>query len=337
MANFASDSEYRVGMPTRPALVRLATLAISLGISLGLLLACHDADKPAPTRSPGDLGPMPGEPQTKTAGVVDDGSKELECRDNPEARGCPWERLDEGYGDEGVWGNRDPSTYAPEPELPERCPASAVYGDMIEIPAGSFTMGCDERDSEVCGKAERGEQAVELPTFAIDRTEVTQAAYAGCVEAGVCSKPAGGFKPTEHCTHPVVNVDWKQASQYCAWVDKRLPSEAEWEKAARGAEGARYPWGDAEPDCELANFASCGGKLEAVAQHPEGASPYGVLDMAGNVREWVFDREAGQSKSPKRAIRGGMFSDRGVHLRAARRTYGDVSVSDLGIGFRCAK
>jgi formylglycine-generating enzyme required for sulfatase activity len=308
-----------------------------------LLVACSPRGEDAPTRAPGDLTWMPAGTEAKGEGegegevVEDEEAKALRCADDPEDRGCPWERLDESYVDEGVWGNRDPSTELPERAPAERCPDSTVYGQLIDIPAGSFAMGCDERDSDVCGKDERGVELVDVPAFAIDRTEVTQAAYARCVEAGVCTPPAGGFEPNEHCTYPVVNVDWKQASQYCAWQDKRLPSEAEWEKAARGAEAHRYPWGDELPDCELANFESCGGRVEPVASHPSGASPYGVLDMAGNVREWVYDRQAGNSKSPKRAIRGGMFSDRGTLLRSVRRTWGDVSVSDLGIGFRCAK
>jgi formylglycine-generating enzyme required for sulfatase activity len=327
-------TQYRVGMRSRRASgVRLLVLWLPL---VAPLIGCRPAE-PVPTRGPNDLvGVSKAEPAEPTESE-DDEADDLRCAEDPEARGCPWERLDESYVDEGVWGNRDPDTGLPERPPPERCPETTVYGDMLEVAAGPFTMGCDEPDSNVCGKAERGARTIDLPAFAIDRTEITQAAYSRCIEAGVCSAPAGGFRPNENCTHPVVNVDWEQASQYCAWQNKRLPSEAEWEKAARGTDGRRYPWGDEVPDCERANFESCGRKVEPVASHPSGASPYGVLDMAGNVREWVFDREAGQSKSPKRAIRGGMFSDPATHLRAVRRTYGDVSVSDLGIGFRCAK
>jgi formylglycine-generating enzyme required for sulfatase activity len=178
----------------------------------------------------------------------------------------------------------------------------------------------------------------ELPAFTIDRTEVTQAAYQKCIEAKICSAPAGGFSPADACLNPVVNVSWKQAGQYCAWLDKRLPTEAEWEKAARGSDERLFPWGDDAPTCELANFEGCGLRsAEPVASHPSGASPYGVLDMAGNVREWIFDREESRSRQPKRGIRGGMFTDDGMHLRAARRQWGDVSVSDIGIGFRCVR
>lgn len=318
-------SEYGVGVH-----------GLRASVSVLLLLAACRHEPPTTTPS-GELASAQTNEATPPAGDEDDEADDLRCAEDPEARGCPWERLDESYVDEGVWGNRDPSATLPERAPPERCPETTVYGDLVEIPAGQFSMGCDEPDSNLCGKAERGVRTIDLPAFAIDRTEVTQAAYARCIEAGVCTPPAGGFRPNENCTHPVVNVDWEQASQYCAWQNKRLPTEAEWEKAARGPEGRRYPWGDEAPDCERTNFESCGVRVEPVASHPSGESPYGVLDLAGNVREWVFDREEGQSKSPKRAIRGGMFSDRATNLRSARRTYGDVSVSDLGIGFRCAK
>ncbi len=315
---------------------------MSVVVLLATFSGCTSRAEPEPTRSPSTATWVPS--AQSSAGdrdasetEEDEDAKALRCAEDPEGRGCPWERLSENYVDEGVWGNRDPSSTLPERAPPERCPESTVLGDMIDISAGSFAMGCDDPDSNLCGKAERGVQVIDVPAFAIDRTEVTQAAYARCIEADVCTPPAGGFRPNETCVYPVVNIDWEQAGQYCAWLSKRLPSEAEWEKAARGTEAHRYPWGDEQPDCELTNFESCGRKVEPVASHPSGASPYGVLDMAGNVREWLSDREDEHSKSPKRAIRGGMFSDRATHLRSARRTYGDVSVSDLGIGFRCAK
>jgi formylglycine-generating enzyme required for sulfatase activity len=322
---------------TYPTLARSPLVAGVVGVSL---LACHpqpSAD-PEPRPAQANVAWMPGQEREASELEQDDGSHDLLCAREPEAPGCPWARVDAGFSDEGVWGNRDPSTMPlPEPAPPERCPDSAVFGDLIEIPAGEFVMGCDDSDHALCGKAERRREIITLPAFAIDRTEVTQAAYQRCVEAKVCTVPAGGFRPTEACTHPVANVTWEQASKYCAWMDRRLPSEAEWEKAARGPDGRRFPWGDDPPTCAEANFGGCGLRgAVPVASHPSGASPYGVLDLAGNVREWVFDREEGRAKQPKRGIRGGMFTDPAMHLRAVRRTWGDVSVSDLGIGFRCA-
>jgi formylglycine-generating enzyme required for sulfatase activity len=318
---------------------RRARVLVALILGAGALAGCHPQPVAAPVE-PANLAWMPGsEPKEAEEEPEDDGSHDIMCAHDPEAPGCPWDRNAINTAPEGVWGNSDPSTMPlPDPEPPERCPESAVLGDMIKIPAGEFVMGCDDLDSKVCGKAERTRVPMSLPAFSIDRTEVTQAAYQRCIEAKVCSAPAGGFSPTEACLNPVVNVSWKQAGQYCAWLDKRLPTEAEWEKAARGVDERLFPWGDETPTCELANFEGCGLRsAEPVASHPTGASPYGVLDMAGNVREWVFDREESQSRQPKRGIRGGMFTDAGMHLRAARRQWGDVSVSDIGIGFRCVR
>jgi|GEM_PF-1222714 len=314
-----------------------ARAIVALLLGAGALLACHPQPSAIPEPEPASASPRPDtnadEPED------DDGSHDLMCQANPEARGCPWARVDAGFGDEGVWGNTNPQTAPlPEPPAPERCPDSAVMGQMIEIPAGEFVSGCDDLDSKVCGRAEQARVTVDLPAFTIDRTEVTQAAYARCVEAKVCTSPAASFRPTEACTHPVVGVSWQEASQYCAWINKRLPTEAEWEKAARGTDERVFPWGNDAPTCELANFQGCGLRAaQPVASHPSGASPYGVMDMAGNVREWVFDREEDRSRQPKRGIRGGMFTDQGMNIRSARRTWGDISVSDVGIGFRCAR
>ncbi len=271
------------------------------------------------------------------AGEGDYGAHDLACAEDIEGPGCPWDRNAVRYADDGIRGDHSPSMEPLEPAPLERCPDSAVMGEMSEVPAGAFVMGCELSEDAACGKAERGARALELPAFAIDRTEVTQAAYQRCIDAGSCTAPAGGFEPRAHCTHPVVNVSWAQAGEYCESLGRRLPTEREWEKAARGTQGPTFPWGDASPSCERANFGDCGLRAaRPVASYPAGASPYGVLDMAGNVREWVFDSEPGRGRQPKRGIRGGMFTDRAQNLRAARRSWGDVSVSDLGIGFRCA-
>ena len=335
-----SHEGYALPVRARPG-QRRARAVVALLLGLGALTACH----PQPTEVPAPAQPnvawVPGDESSKAEAEEeeeDDGSHDLLCAHDPEAPGCPWDRNAINTAPEGVWGNSNPhSMPLPDPEPPPRCPESAVMGQMIEIPAGEFVMGCDDLDSKKCGAAERTRVTVDVPAFSIDRTEVTQAAYQRCIEAGACTPPAGGFEPTAACTHPVVNVSWKQAGQYCAWQNKRLPTEAEWEKAARGTDERMFPWGDDAPTCEHANFQGCGLRsAEAVASHPLGASPFGVMDMAGNVREWVFDREESRSRQPKRGIRGGMFTDPGMHLRAARRQWGDVSVSDIGIGFRCA-
>ena len=319
---------------------RWARLAMLAALGVGALFGCrHEPEAPTRSPGPGNLAWMPGQDGDEAdTSEEDPDSIEAICRENPELDGCPWDTDADNAGPETVYGNRDPHAMPLPVARPVECPESAVMGDMVAVPAGAFVMGCDSPDTKLCGKLERERVEVELPAFEIDRTEVTQAAYARCIEADACTRPAGGFEPTEACTHPVVNVSWKQASQYCAWLDKRLPSEAEWEKAARGTDERLFPWGSEEPTCALANFAGCGlREAVAVGSHPTGASPYGALDMAGNVREWVFDREESRAAQPKRGIRGGMFTDQGMSLRAARRQWGDVSVSDIGIGFRCAR
>ena len=183
--------------------------------------------------------------------------------------------------------------------------ASGEIGEMVAVPAGTFQMGCDpeNNDSVNCNydfdDGLRLHQ-VTLDAYQIDKYEVTNASYARCVAAGGCPPPenissatkANYYGNPEYAAYPVI-VDWARANAYCTWAGKRLPTEAEWEKAARGATDTRpYPWGKASPTCELANFggsAGCVGDTTIVGNYPAGASPYGALDMVGNVWEWTSD------------------------------------------------
>lgn len=180
---------------------------------------------------------------------------------------------------------------------------AAVTEALIHIPAGTFLRGSGEPSA-----GEPPPHPEPVAAFAIDKTEVTVAAYLACVRAGRCSapksdSPACNFGRTGRERHPINCVTWYQARDYCSFRDKRLPAEAEWEYAARGSDGRRYPWGSAEPARQLCWGPTSGDAGTcAVGSLAGDVSPAGVLDMAGNVSEWTAD-----------AVRGGAWSD---HLAA---------------------
>jgi len=166
----------------------------------------------------------------------------------------------------------------------------AASGAMVRIPAGTLTLSPDPD----APPGARG-RSVTIPAFEMDRTEVTVAEYGACVEAGGCTEAAQGsrndacnWKRPERGSHPINCVDWDQAKAFCSWSGKRLPTAAEWEYAARGTDGRKYPWGNGSPDDQLCwsgrnpRDTTC-----EVGRYPGGASPFGLLDMAGNVAEWT--------------------------------------------------
>ncbi len=247
---------------------------------------------------------------------------------------------------------REPAVLAgseTEPPAIARTEPPAMDGaPAVLVPAGRFTMGDDE---------ESPRRDVFVDSFYIDRFEVTTARYArflaatGSVHAPdeweTLTLPAGGELP-------VVGVDWSDADAYCRWAGRRLPTEAEWEKAARGTDGRRYPWGDVQPTPRHANFGNAspvtyGDGLAAVGTHGAGDSPYGASDMAGNAGEWVADWYAesfasGDVRNPSgpdggegKVIRGGGRYDPGDRVSAVKRFHASPEGRLDDVGFRCAR
>jgi len=231
---------------------------------------------------------------------------------------------------------------------------AAIKAGPVLVPAGEFLMGSTD-----AGSGEKPQHKVYLDAYLIDRTEVTNAMYARCVAAGAC-KPPSSLSSSERSSYygnsrfdlyPVIYVSWDDARSYCQWAGGRLPTEAEWEKAARGTDGRIYPWGNEGPTCDRVNYdgGKCVGDTAPVGAYPQGASPYGALDMAGNVWEWVADwyqdtyyasaptrNPPGPGSGQYRVLRGGGWFRYDGDLRAAYRHHFYYPTGQSNdIGFRC--
>jgi serine/threonine-protein kinase len=216
----------------------------------------------------------------------------------------------------------------------------ASKADRLVVPAGPAKVGSTKGDED-----ERPERTVTVKAFAIDRTEVTRAAYAACVAARRCKAvPADAAGPADADPQlPVTGVSWADAQAYCKFANGRLPTEVEWEKAARGADGREYPWGG-QLDCARANWGNfdgegpCAGKNPGrptpVGRYPTGASAYGALDLGGNVWEWVADKY--DEEPTRRVVRGGSCCSYFVGPRSANRNAWAPEHRDADLGFRCA-
>jgi formylglycine-generating enzyme required for sulfatase activity len=237
-----------------------------------------------------------------------------------------------------LWAQRDPATVV----------TGADGSEAMLVPSGTFTMGDDE-DAPL--------REIYLDAFYIDRHEVTTARYARFLAATGSMRPPDGWEAVDTAVHgqlPVTGVDWNEAAAYCRWARRRLPTEAEWEKAARGADQRRFPWGNEEATLERANHANASpetyeGGLQPVGSLPRGASPYGVHELAGNAAEWVADWHAdaverGDVRNPRgppagtsRVIRGGGRFDPAYRVAATKRYHASPDTRLPDLGFRCAR
>jgi len=256
---------------------------------------------------------------------------------------------------------------------------NAKRSDMILVPAGPFRMGADRGGQG----DEQPEHEVTLPAYWLDRTEVTNAAYGACVAAHACRPhdPTSAQKNRfgndalfRSPDQPITSISWDDALAYCAFSGKRLPREAEWEKAARGTDGRKFPWGDEPANPERAVYA--GMRTLPVGSRPQGAGPYGHLDMAGNVWEWLSDvydpfayrregsargiggdctqamaaqnelrssgRQGFTGSNPipigcERVLRGGAFNYDAAGLRSSNRVHHPPQFRLIMSGVRCAK
>lgn len=262
-----------------------------------------------------------------------------------------------------VWpslgGSSSPTVDTSTPEIPISN-ENAESTDFLDskgvamrfVPAGNFIMGSDRGFDD-----EKPVHSVYLDDFYIDKYEVTNALYRACVENGACQPPNktssftrdSYYEDSQYDNHPVIYVDWEAADAYCRWRGLDLPTEAQWEKAARGTDGRTYPWGEnIEP--RLANYGDNVGDTNEVGRYKDAQSPYGVYDMAGNVWEWVADwysstfylntplaDPVGPPSGEYRVLRGGSWHDAEQYVRTSNRGWNQLEYFyNVDFGFRCA-
>jgi iron(II)-dependent oxidoreductase len=245
-----------------------------------------------------------------------------------------------------------------------------AHDEMVKIPAGTFLMGSDKKVDRNAYQPEFPQRRVYLDAYEIDKYEVTTVQFLKFVLA-TDRKPlidwqyeGGNFQETM-ANHPVMHVSWFDADAYCRWAGKRLPTSAEWEKAARGEDGRVYPWGNEPAGLSRANFGRTGlsgpvrdrperlllyPPIISVDKYDNGVSPYGVFQLAGNVAEWTADwydphyyktapdrNPKGPEKGTQRAFRGGGWIDSTPSVRPAQRNGTDPNTKMNWLGFRCAR
>jgi formylglycine-generating enzyme required for sulfatase activity len=252
---------------------------------------------------------------------------------------------------------------ADQPPAGPAAPLGKDGAPMLLIPEGPFTMGSNDGFGN-----ERPEHTVWLPSYAIDQYEVTIGLYVKFMQATGHKPPPTWDEDsvTVAPDRPAVGLNWYDADAYCKWAGKRLPTEAEWEKAARGTDARRYPWGHMQPFVDIANYNRGMWVSDAITLAPVssgmegmsvrhgtkegGKSPYGLFQMAGNAAEWVadwYDREyyqkspeknpTGPKEGERHVIRGGSWNDPPVGIRTTARVSAEPDYRDRTLGVRCAK
>jgi formylglycine-generating enzyme required for sulfatase activity len=351
------------------------------GLGTGGRTAEADVTLDVPTGTPSSVGTpparRPARPRWLVAALASAGLSTLVAMGVMTARAHPPDKNPRPPASAARAGVGSGAASAPAVLRGPACP-----DDMVPVPGGSFFMGDDDGT-----KYERPSHQVHLAPYCMDRFEVTVSAYKACSDAGECKRAGvtnawagidakqhatfdplcNARDPEGHANHPINCVDWAMASRFCESRGKRLPSEAEWEFAARGPDGRRYPWGDEPPNASLLN--ACGTECEAwgkkhgeaeramyassdgfattapVGSFPKGASRYGVEDVVGNVWEWVGDwfapYEAGPSppaEGTERVIRGGAWNgSEPAWVRPTFRFKASPEDRSYGTGFRCAR
>jgi len=226
---------------------------------------------------------------------------------------------------------------------------------MVTVLAGTYTIGCDP-DVHSCSGNDSIHDVTLTYDYQIDLFETTNQQYQACVDAEACTAPSSNdsfthspyFGNPDFDNFPVINITWDQAATYCSWAGKRLPTEAEWEIAARGDDQRIYPWGNDLPTCALANYNWCQEDVTEVGSYPTGVSPSGAFDMAGNVQEWCQDWYSPYSGEPEtnpvgpetgsdKVVRGGTFKDNEIILNVFLRSSIEPTRDKVYTGFRCAK
>lgn len=320
--------------------------------------------EPGPAHTPAPLKPKAPDNETKppakaATGAVPDNADKDQVPVKPEPVPAPAPPKPKNQENETKPPPKGPhqanGSAKPAATVPHPAETTGKDGTpMVLVPPGEFTMGSDKGDDD-----EAPIHRAHVDAFYIDKFEVTNGRFAKFVEA-IQSEPPWGFAdketPMARADRPVRWVNWMDAMGYCLWVGKRLPTEAEWEKAARGADGRMYPWGNEAPTPAHAVFGLKEGGADTVSpigNRDKGTSPYGVHDLAGNLYEWVMDwydenYYANFAKSPAisprgpeagtaKVQRGGSYINAPYRLRSTFRTKGDPTEHDPNVGFRCAQ